>query len=555
MDKERKVWVIGHKNPDTDSICSAIAYADFKSRTTGGIYESKRAGKIGGETKYVLDYFDLPIPEQTNYVGAQVKDIEFRQDPSVSRKISMKKAWELMKEQDVSTLSVVRTNGELAGLVVTSDIATSYMDIYDNEILSRANTGYKNIIETLDGTMLVGDPSEKFHEGKVVVATNSLEVLEEEELIYPGDLVILGNRYDVQFFALEMEAKCIVVCSDSKVTEKIQKKAADQGSAIICTPYDTFTVARLINQSIPIEYFMQKDKLSTFSLEDYIDQVKDVMSKLRHRYFPIMDEENRYVGMLSRRNLMNMRRKQLILVDHNEPSQAVDGIEGAEILEIIDHHRLGGPETIMPIYYRGEPVGCTSTIIYLMFKERNVEITPKIAGAMCSAILSDTLLYRSPTCTPTDKAAAEDLAKIAGIDPEEHAKNMFRAASDFSGKSVESIFNQDFKVFTAADRDFGVGQIMAMSKEDIEEVKERLIPYLETAISERKLNMVFLMLTNILEESSDLIFAGGEARLVAERAFSVRMEEGGDSLYLKGVVSRKKQFIPAVIDAMHEDLT
>lgn len=551
MERDKKIWVIGHKNPDTDSICAAIAYTDLKNKLGEGAYESKRAGQLNEETKYVLDYFQVPAPGFVSDVGAQVKDIEIRTTSGVSNHISMKKAWELMKEENVVTLPVTTDQGQLEGLIITGDIATSYMDVYDNEILARARTQYKNIKETLEGTLLEGNEHGYFVKGKVVVAATSPEMM--EEYITDDDLVILGNRYEVQLCALEMNASCLIVCSGSPVSKTIRKMAAERGCVVISTPYDTFTVARLINQSIPIKYFMRREHLVTFGTEEYVDAVKEVMSKERHRDFPILDPDGRYVGMISRRNLLNMKKKQVILVDHNEKSQAVDGIGGAEILEIIDHHRLGSLETISPVFFRNQPLGCTSTIIYQMYQEKGIEVTQKIAGLLCSAIISDTLMFRSPTCTPMDRQAAEALAQIAGIRIEEHAKNMFQAGSDFKSKSPEEIFYQDFKTFFAAEMEFGVCQISAMSRDELKDVEEKLAPYLEKVLSERKLSMVYVMLTNILEESTWLIYQGENARRIAERAFHVRQAEGAGGLELRGVVSRKKQFIPSIMISMQEE--
>ncbi len=551
LEQKKKVWIIGHKNPDTDSICAAIAYADLKNQIGDGCYESKRAGQVNEETKYILDHFGVPAPGFVPDVGAQVKDIEMRKIAGVDSHISMKKAWELMKEENVVTLPVIKEEGELDGLIITGDIATSYMDVYDNEILARARTQYKNIIETLEGTLLEGNEHAYFTKGKVVVAAASPEMMEEH--IRDDDLVILGNRYEVQLCALEMNASCIIVCAGAKVSQTIRKMARERGCVLIVTPYETFTVARLIHQSMPIKYFMRREHLITFKLEDYVDEVKETMSKERHRDFPILNEDGKYVGMISRRNLLNMKKKSVILVDHNEKSQAVDGIAGAEILEIIDHHRLGSLETMSPVFFRNQPLGCTSTIIYQMYQEKGIAIPKKIAGLLCSAIISDTLMFRSPTCTQIDRMVAEDLARIADVNIEELAKNMFQAGSDFKSKSPEEIFYQDFKTFFLADLEFGVGQISAMSREELEEVKEKLMPYLDKVLSERKLNMVYVMLTNILEESTYLIYQGGNALQIAERAFHVHLTEGGDSLLLRGVVSRKKQFIPSVMAAMQEE--
>lgn len=544
--EEKKVWVVGHKNPDTDSICSAIAYADLKNRIDAKTYVPKRAGEINEETRYVLNTFGVDTPELIQDVGAQVKDIEIRKTPGINAKCSMKNAWEMMKKQNVVTLPVVNSHGRLSGVITTGDVAMSYMDIYDNNILARAKTKYRSIIETLDGTLLVGDAEDFFDEGNVMVGSANPEIM--EEFINERDLVIMGNRYEAQLCAIEMNVSCIIITGTPKVSRSIQKLAEEKNVVIIATPYDTYTAARLINQSMPIDYFMKRDGLISFELDEYIDDVREVMSKERHRDFPILDENGRYCGMISRRNLLNMQKKQLILVDHNEKTQAVDGIDEADILEIIDHHRIGSLETLSPVFFRNQPLGCSATIVYKMYRESQVEIPKTIAALLCSAIISDTLMYRSPTCTPEDQKAAEELAQIAGLDIESHAMAMFQAGSDFRSKSEEEIFYQDFKKFELGDTDFGVGQLSAMTQKELDEVKQRLLPYLNQAMADRKISMVFVMLTNIMEERTDVICAGEGADAVVTEAYHVEKEE--DRFRLDGVVSRKKQLIPAFMEVL-----
>lgn len=548
INEKKKVWVVGHKNPDTDSICAAIAYANLKNQADGNRYEAKRAGELNEETKYVLDTFGVKSPGLITDVGAQVKDIEIRKTPGVSGKISLKRAWEMMKEQNVVTLPVTDKENNLEGLIITGDIATSYMDVYDNSILSRAKTQYQNIVDTLDGTMLCGNEHAYFMKGKVVVGSANPETM--EQFLEDDDLVIMGNRYDAQICALESNASCIVIAGSPQVPKTIVKMAEEKHCVLITTDYDTYTAARLINQSMPIKFFMRREQLVTFETEEYIDEVREIMSKEKHRDFPVLDEDGKYIGMISRRNLLNMKKKQLILVDHNEKTQAVDGIGGADILEIIDHHRIGSLETMSPVFFRNQPLGCTATIIYQMYQEQKVAIDKKVAGLLCSAILSDTLMYRSPTCTPLDKAVAEELARIADINIEEHAKAMFQAGSDFGSKTPEEIFYQDFKTFSQDGVEFGVGQLSAMTQEELEQVRDKLLPYLRDVLVERKIEMVFVMLTNNIEETTYLICAGEKADDLVEKAYHVHKE--GDYHVLKGVVSRKKQLIPMFMSAMQE---
>lgn len=547
--ESKKVWVVGHKNPDTDSICAAISYAYLKNQSGDKkTYVAKRAGAVNEETRYVLERFGVEEPPLVTYAGAQIKDINIRKTAGVSNQISLKRAWELMKKLEVVTLPVTNQFGKLEGVIVTKDIATSYMDVLDNCVLSKARTQYKTIAETIDGEVYAGNEHAHFVRGKVVIATSNPEYM--ADYIEDDDLVILGDREEAQMQAIRSNASCIIIGGGLEVAEEVKKLAEKRDCVIITTPFDTFSVARLINQSMPIKQYMTRRDLVTFDIDDYVDDVKDVMSRVRHRDFPVLGSNGNYVGMISRRNLMNMQKKQIILVDHNEKSQAVDGIGEAEILEIIDHHRLGSLETVSPVYFRNQPLGCTSTIIYQMYQEQGVEIPKEIAGLLLSAIISDTLMFRSPTCTPFDKGVAKRLAEIADVDIEDHAKKMFCAGSDFKNKTTEEIFYQDFKIFHTEDCDFGVAQISAMSGEELEQIGEQLRPFLPQVLGEKRLNMVYVMLTDILEESSKIIFAGEDAGKILAHAF--KKQEDADGILLDGIISRKKQMIPTLMNEMSE---
>lgn len=543
------VWIIGHKNPDADSICAAIAYAALKNQTDREHYVPKRAGSMNGETQYVLDYFGVEAPEEVSDVGAQVKDINIRRTAGVREGITLKKAWELMQTERVVTLPIVNESRKLVGLISNNDIAMCYMEVSNQESLSQARPRYHNIIETLNGTLLTGNEHGIFMHGKVEVAAGNRERV--EEYIAKDDLVILGDREEMQVRSLELDVSCMIICGGSQVSKQVLDMAASRDCVLISTPYDTFTTARLINQSMPIRSIMTRNNLITFELDDYVEDIREVMSKERHRDFPVLDENGDYVGMISRRNLLNMQKKRVILVDHNEKTQAVDGISGAEILEIIDHHRIGSLETISPVFFRNQPLGSTSSIIWSMYQEKGIEVDPKIAGLLCAAIISDTLMFRSPTCTQFDQMAAQTLAQIAGIDIETFASNMFRAGSDFSKKTIQEICYLDFKTFTAEKVTFGVSQISAMSALDLEEVKRRMQEYLDTMLLERKLDMVYIMLTNIVQEQSEILCAGEGAARILSQAFANAEIEDNETL-LKGVVSRKKQFIPELIRALQE---
>lgn len=548
--KKRKVYVVGHKNPDTDSICSAIAYANLKqqmAKEDENNYIAMRAGMLNEETQYVLQRFGVEEPRLLANVHLRVQDVDVNRMPGIDSHTSIKDAWAMMKKRNVYTIAVTKDE-KLEGVITTSDIAMSYMDVYDSHILADARTQYINIANTLDGEVINGNPHAYFIKGKVAVAASSPEMM--ESYIEKDDLVILGNRYESQLCAVELDASCLVVCQGAQVSKTILKLAMERDIVIITTPHDTFTVSRLINQSIPVKHFMEKDGLTIFNTTDYVENIKDVMAKKRARDFPVIDKEGKFYGLISSRRLMDARKRRVILVDHNEKTQAVDGIEEADILEIIDHHRLGSLETVSPVYFRNQPVGCTATIIYDMYKENGVVPEKTDASLLCAAIISDTLLFRSPTCTWLDRAAAEELAKVADINMEELAQDMFQAGSNLKGKTAEEICFQDFKYFAVSDVKFGVGQVNSMNAEELQEIKECVLPYLESVANTQRLDMVFFMLTNIVEESTELLCYGKGAKQQVIEAFDLPTDT--EEIHLLGVVSRKKQLIPAFVISLQQ---
>ena len=547
MKKQDKIFVIGHKNPDTDSICSAIAYCDIKNRTfQNRRYIPKRAGQINEETEFVLNRFGIQPPGYLSNIGTQVKDMDIRMSPEADKSMSLKNAWDLMQENSIVSLPIRDKDGGLEGLITIGDIAKTYMDTTDSYLLSRARTQYLRIAETINGKVVEGNGHGYFTEGKVMVGTADPDKI--KEYVGENDMVILGNREEDHLQAIELNVSCIIVGMDIQVTEKVLKLTHERDIVVISSPYDTFTISRLINQSIPVRYIMKTDNLVTFHTEDFTDDIQDVMIKHRHRAFPVIDKKGKCVGTISRRNFLDMHRKKVVLVDHNEKDQAVDNIEKADILEIIDHHKLGTLQTMQPINFRNQPVGCTGTIMYQIYGEQKLEIPPKIAGLLCAAIISDTLMFRSPTCTLQDKMAAGALALIADISIEEFAKEMFKAGSNLKDKAPEEIFYQDYKKFIAeGDIMFGVGQISSMDEEELKEIKKKLEPFMVSECGRHGVTRVYFMLTSIMNRSTELLFYGEGSREMAESAFGMEAEDG--SLYLEGVVSRKKQLIPALMEA------
>ena len=538
----REVYVIGHKNPDTDSVCSAICYSRLKNLITGSEdYIPKRAGHLNEETQYVLEKCGVKPPAYIKDVRPQVRDIDVR-------KISVRNAWKLMKERGVETLPIIEDD-KLKGLVTISDVAKSYFEMYDSDILSVSGTSLSNIVDTLKGEVITGDIDKHFNKGKMIIAAANPDMM--ENMIEEGDFVILGNRYESQLCAIEMEAGCLIICEGAKVSSTITKIAAQHNCVIISTAYDTYTVARLINQAIPVSFFMKQEALIKFKLNDFIEDIQDIMAKKRYRDFPIEDDTGRYVGMISRRNIIKTDKKKVILVDHNEKNQAVFGIEDTDILEIIDHHRLGCIQTITPVFFRNQPLGCTATIIYQMYCEHNIDIDKTTAALLCSAIISDTLILKSPTCTHYDVDACQVLADIAG-DIEEYGREMFRAGSNLSDKSEEEIFYRDYKKFSIGEITVGVGQVNCMSQEEIDELIKKEASYI-TSVTDKsdEINIAYLLLTDVMKETSYVMLSGKNAEQVLMQAFNLD-EITNNYVILPGVVSRKKQFLPAIVEVLQQ---
>lgn len=538
-----RVYVVGHRNPDTDSVCSALAYANFKNKVTQTEdYYPYRAGNLNEETQFVLEKCGVSAPPLLKDLRAQVSDLQIRATESVKSSISIKKAWNMMNEAGVVTLPVVK-NKKLEGLITITDIATSYMDVYDNHILAFSETTYKQIAETLDGRIVCSDEQKTTASGKVITAVATPEIMEEN--IEAGDVVILGNRYEAQLCAIEMGAGCIIVCEKAPVSMTISKLAQDNGCTIISSPHDAFTVSRLIYQSIPIGYVMKKDALVSFRLDDYVDDIRKVMTEKRHRDFPVLDRHGSYVGMISRRSLLGAPKKKVILVDHNEAKQAVAGVQTAEITEIIDHHRLGVIETMAPVMFNNQPVGCTATIIYGMYVSSKIGIDETTAKLMCSAIISDTLLFNSPTCTDADREAAEKLAEIAGIDIKKYAQEMFFAGSNISEKSARELFTGDYKKFSIGDVTFGIGQVSCMDSDELSQVKKKVFAYMKEQHKAMGVGMLFFMLTDMMQPCTELLCVGDGAEQLVEDALGVVPKDG--AVMLPGVVSRKKQIVPRLM--------
>lgn len=543
----RSIKVIGHKHPDTDSICAAIAYARLKSvLDPERVYEPCRAGLVNRETQFVLDYFGVPAPQLHTDVSPQLEDVDYRHDPGVDEEMSLRRAWNTLRERHADTLCVVDGQNALLGLITVQDMTSANLDMVDELVLAKTKTSYANVIDTLDAQLAAGAAGDRVVEGKIVIGAGSAELMEAS--ISKGDLVITSNRADTQLAAIEMEAGCVVVCGGAKVSRSICTLAEERGCLILTTPHSTYVAGQMIVQAVPLRSCMVREGLLTFALHTPVEAVTRVMASVRYHYFPVLDDAGRYLGMVSRRNLLNLRKKQLVLVDHNERGQAVDGAEESEILEIIDHHRIGAVETEGPVYFRNVPVGSTCTIVYQMYEENDVVPDRATAGLLLSAILSDTLMFRSPTCTPADQRSARALEKLAGVDMETYAAAMFDHGGDVTGKSPEDILRTDYKIFNSGSVRFAVGQGSYMTAKNRGAAEALLAPYLPSVLTRQGLDYIFYMFTDIPASTTDLLMVGQGAEELVSAAFGVEAQKGLASL--PGVVSRKKQVVPALLGAI-----
>lgn len=538
------VYITGHKNPDTDSICSSIAYAEFKNKT-GVNAIPIRLGNISRETQFVLDYFKIKPQKLMETVKTQIADLNFDSVNPISPQTSLKTAWAMIRKNSVKTLPVVDDEDRLIGVASQSNITSSYMDIWDSNVIQKSGTSLDNILDTLAAKCIYESKSSSNFKGKVIVAAMQPESI--DDVIEDGDIVICGDRVDAQSVILDSNASLMILTGNHEISDEIIEKAKKVDCSLIVTPYDTFTAARLIPQSIPVNYVMKKEGIISFRTDDFLDDVREVMLDTRYRSYPVVDKENKVVGSMSRYHLISRNKKKVILVDHNEKSQSVDGLQDAEILEILDHHRIADIQTGSAIYFRNEPVGCTGTIVASRFFENGIRPSKKTAGLLCGAIISDTLLFRSPTSTEADKMMLKRLAGIADIDPEKFAKEMFKAASSLEGKTPEEILKQDFKIFNLEGVKIGVSQISTTAPESFSLVRESIEKLMDSMCKNDGFGLMIFMLTDIIKSGSELISIGKYSNIVSD-IFNVKLVN--NSAYVPGILSRKKQIIPPLTTAM-----
>ena len=539
------IYVSGHKNPDSDSICAATAYAEFKNKTQDIPAIPVRLGKVSQETQFILDYFGVEAPKLIETVKLKVEDLDYDKISPISPKTSVKKAWTLMKENGIKSIPVADENKHLVGVLTTSNITSTYMDNWNEPILAVSKTPLENIVEALDAKVLNKNEKISVFPGKIVIAAMHPESM--KNFINEGDIAIIGDRAEAQLSLINSNVSLLIIAGGHTPNDEVITLAKEKGVNVILTPNDSYTAGRLIVQSIPVDYVMASENLVTVNLDDLADDAKKVMSSTRYGSYPVLNEANEVVGNLSRFHVISNKKKKLIQVDHNERAQAVDGIDEAEILEILDHHRVADIQTGNPIYFRNEPLGCCSTIIAKRFFENDIEPSREAAGLLCSAIISDTLFFKSPTCTPVDEKICRKLAEIAGVDLDTYAIELLKAGTSLKGKTCEEIFNQDFKPFVIQGTKVGVAQVNTMDIEGFMPLKDDMIAYMNKKAEEIGADMTMLLLTDIIKEGSQILVAGKDPA-IAEETFNIKLEN--DMAFLPGVLSRKKQVVPPLTNAI-----
>ena len=534
--------IFGHKTPDTDSVCSALALAHLKNK----LNEPSKAyilGNVNKETSFVLKHFKADVPEILDNVKIQLKDLDYARVKTFNKLKSVHFAYFHMNENKLRTLPIVDEENYLCGIITMKDIAMSLINTDQQHLC----TSYDNIVETLLGKSIL-----KFDEtinGNVIVAAFEEKTLRSSEIMNENSIVIVGDRYDIIEYAIEIKVKMIIVTGELEVTPQLLKKAAENKVNIISTAYDTYYTAKNITLAKYVDDIMKKNDIMMFYDDDYLNDSKEDIEQSKHSKFPIISKEKKYLGLLSRNDLINPKKKNVILVDHNEMNQSADGIEEAEILEVIDHHKIGDIKTSLPISFRNTPVGSSNTIIFQMYRENNIEITKEIAGLMLSGIISDTLLFKSPTTTERDKYAVDELLKIVDINLYEYAMEMFRAGTSLEGKTIEEILYQDFKKFNLVYKNVGISQVFTLDIKEIMNRKSEFVKLIDDITYDKDYYMLIMAVTDIVNEGSYIFYTSSREKLVRMIFEEENVHQG---IYVDKCVSRKKQIVPKVINALNQ---
>ncbi len=545
MENKETIYISGHRNPDSDSICAAIAYADLKNRRGKVNAIPIRLGDLTKETQFILDYFNVEAPILVETMKPQVSDLKIDPPYKISKNTTMNKALSIIQSENISNLQVVDENDELLGVVTLSNLTEGYMDIWDDNILGRSNTTLENIVEVMRGEVIHEAENQQGYSGRMTVYAMEPESVKDN--IQKNDIVIVGNREDAQRDAINKGVSILILTIGSEISKENLDLAIKNKVTIITTELDTFLAARLLPLAVPVDYVMTKKDLVKFRDDDFVDDIKVIMGNTRYRSYPIVDHKNQVVGSIARYHLISNKKKSLILVDHNEKNQSVPDIEAAEIIEIIDHHRVANISTSQPIFFRNMPVGSTSTIISMMYFEQGVSPSKEIAGILCGAIISDTLLLRSPTATDEDKRMLNRMAKIADLDIESFAMKMFKAGTSLEDKDSEDLLGVDMKQFEIEGEAIRISQVFTMDLDNLASLKDDLIKTMTEYLKKYDLSTYVLVFTDILDEVSEIMTVGEYDEHIA-RAFG--MELDNHSFSAKGVLSRKKQVVPTITQAI-----
>jgi len=532
--------IFGHKTPDTDSVCAAIALSELKNELNEASVPYI-LGNVNKETEFVLKYFNVEVPEVLDNVKIQIKDLDYDRVKPFNKNQSVHFAYFNMNENKLRTLPIVDDEGFLAGIVTMKDIAMSLINT-DQQYLC---TSYDNIIETLIGKSLL-----KFDEiidGEIIVASFEETTLRRSAILNKNSIVIVGDRYDVIKYAVEIGVKLIIVTGDMEVSPDLIEQAEVNKVNIIRTPYHTYYTAKNISLSKYVKDIMKDKDIMMFSDDDYLNDCKEDIEQSKHSKFPIISSDKKYVGLLSRNHLINPQRKKVILVDHNEMNQSADGLDEAEILEVIDHHKIGDIRTSIPIIFRNIPVGSSNTIIYHLYKENNVKIKKETAGLMLSGIISDTLLFKSPTTTEKDLVAVDELLKIVDLDLHKYAMEMFKAGTSLEGYTIEEILFQDFKKFNLVYKNVGISQVFTLDINQIMNRKNEFIKLIDDITLDKDYFLIIMAVTDIVNEGSYIFYTSSKERLVKGIFEEENVYQG---IYVDKCVSRKKQIVPRVINAL-----
>lgn len=541
------VYITGHRNPDSDSICAAIGYADLKNRRGFENAIPLRLGEINNETKFILDYFGVEEPLYKETMKPQVSDIDFDQPYKVSKDIPMNKALNIIQNSRVSSVQVVDEQDKLLGIVSLSNLTKGYMDIWDDNILGRSNTSLDNIVEVLSAQIINEPKNPRPFIGRMAVYAMEPEDIKDN--ILENDVVIVGNRENAQRDAIEKGVSLLILTIGSELSSENLELAKKNDVTVLSTELDTFLTARLLPLSVPVEYIMSKSDLIKFKPDDFVDDIKIIMGNTRFRSYPIVDHQDRVLGSISRYHLISSKKKHLILVDHNEKNQSIQDIESAEIKEIVDHHRVANISTSNPIFFRNEPVGSTSTIIAMMFFEQGVSPSKEIAGILSGAIISDTLLLRSPTATEIDKRMLSRMSKIANIDVEKFATEMFKAGTSLDNKQPQDLLKEDVKQFVIEGEKVRVAQVLTMDLESLHNRKDELLKHMKDIMDMNGESTFILVFTDILQEISEMLVVGEYKEQIANGFGAVLVD---NSFSAPGVLSRKKQVIPSITQSIFE---